>query len=250
MNYSVDFSRQAACAVFASCVLCPVAAALPLSPTVIHGSAIFETVGSTLNITPVTPSVIIHWQSFSVASAEAVNFSSAAGWAVLNRITGDDTSMIAGRLYSPANIGLVNRAGILSNGQAEFETGDLLLSAVQISDADFISQAGDFERFSYQWQDGAGPVRLNDQSIVRSKNSLHMAGANISIAAGVTLQTDSYYLEATEEIVLGVPLSPTGPVIIVPNLPPIILSPIPEPGTGALLLGGCALLQRRRLFQR
>ena len=65
-----------------------VAHANPTGAQVINGSAAFNQVGKTLNITN-SPGAIINWQGFSIGADEVTRFiQSGANSAVLNRVIG------------------------------------------------------------------------------------------------------------------------------------------------------------------
>ena len=78
------------------------AGANPLGGQVVSGNAQFNTQGNTLNITN-SPNSIINWQNFSIASNEITRFiQQNSASSVLNRIYGQNPSIILGAFYPTA----------------------------------------------------------------------------------------------------------------------------------------------------
>lgn len=87
----------------------------PTGPSVVSGSASFNTTGNTLTV-QTTPDTVINWQSFSIGANETVNFiQPSSDSTVLNRVIGNDSLAILGALTSNGNISLINPTGIQSN---------------------------------------------------------------------------------------------------------------------------------------
>ena len=81
--------------------------ALPTGGTVQAGSATIDSTSSQLmTIYQTTEKAIIDWQTFSIESAEHVDFQLSQGGVTLNRITGDDPSNIFGKLTSNGDLWL------------------------------------------------------------------------------------------------------------------------------------------------
>src|SRR6516165_161604 len=118
----------------------------PTGGAVVEGSAGISQVGTTTNINQSSNKAIINWQGFSIAPQETVNFnqpSSAA--ATLNRVIGNEKSIISGALNANGQVFIVNSAGILFNKSAEVNVGGLVASTLDVSNQDFM--AGNY-RFS------------------------------------------------------------------------------------------------------
>ena len=82
----------------------------------------------------------INWQSFNVGSNASVNFQqpSAASW-TLNRVTGPDPSVIAGRMTANGGVALVNQSGVVFAAGAQVNVGSLIASAANITDSNFMA---------------------------------------------------------------------------------------------------------------
>jgi filamentous hemagglutinin family protein len=109
----------------------------PVDPTVVQGGATFNNNGNVLTITN-RPGTIINWGGFSIAPNEITRFVQDNGAsAVLNRITGQDPSVILGALQSNGHVFLVNPNGIVFGAGARVDVNGLVASSLDISNDDF-----------------------------------------------------------------------------------------------------------------
>lgn len=113
----------------------------PQGPDVVSGTAGFANPGlNTLQITN-SPNAIVNWNSFNIGAGETTRFvQESAASAVLNRVTGQGASSILGQLVSNGHVFLINPSGILIGRDAVIDTAGLVLSTLNMSNADF--QAG------------------------------------------------------------------------------------------------------------
>src|SRR5579862_5169962 len=93
----------------------PIAAqAAPSGGNVVAGAAAIAQSGSTTNINQSSSNAIINWQGFSIAPKETVNFNQpSSSAATLNRVIGNETSVISGALNANGRVFIVNSAGVL-----------------------------------------------------------------------------------------------------------------------------------------
>ncbi|WP_244635444.1 filamentous hemagglutinin N-terminal domain-containing protein [Methylosinus sp. C49] len=116
------------------------ALANPTGGVVVDGAA---TISSTTNVTNVVQSTnraIINWQSFSIGLGETVNFYQPSALAVtLNRVVGNEQSVIAGALNANGKVFLVNSNGILFTKDAQVNVGGLVASTLDISNSNFMA---------------------------------------------------------------------------------------------------------------
>lgn len=118
------------------------AQSLPTGGSVAAGSVSITAPSSTqLNITQTSPSAVVNWQGFSIGQGSAVNIQQPnVNSALLNRVTGDAPSTIAGSLTANGQIYLVNPNGIAITTSGVVNTGGgFVASTLGISDADFQS---------------------------------------------------------------------------------------------------------------
>lgn len=131
----------------------PLAVANPTDPTVVSGSAVFQGGAGSLTITN-SSGAIIDWKSFSIGAGEITRFvQSSASSQVLNRVTGGDPSVILGSLQSNGRVFLLNQNGVAFGAGAQVNVAGLVVSTLNLSNADFLSGKMDFLQ-----QAGAGSI--------------------------------------------------------------------------------------------
>ena len=115
---------------------------LPTRGSVAAGSvAIAQPSAAQLNINQTSQSAVVNWQSFSIGQGSTVNIQQPnSSSALLNRVTGDTPSTIAGLLTANGQVYLVNPNGVAITGTGVVKTGGgFVASTLGISDADFQS---------------------------------------------------------------------------------------------------------------
>ncbi|HVU64321.1 MAG TPA: filamentous hemagglutinin N-terminal domain-containing protein, partial [Phycisphaerales bacterium] len=81
---------------------------------------------------------IINYDSFNIGAGEIVRFiQPSAQSRVLNRITGNQPTLIQGSLFANGRVFFINTAGITFSSTAVVSTGGIVAAATNISDADF-----------------------------------------------------------------------------------------------------------------
>jgi filamentous hemagglutinin family protein len=146
MQRAATFSRNslwlATTALGTSLVVAPGhAQSLPTGGSVAAGNVSVAAPTSTqLNITQTSQSAVVNWQSFSVGQGSAVNIQQPNSTsAMLNRVTGNTPSTIAGSLTANGQVYLVNPNGIAITRTGVINTGGFVASTLGISDSDFMS---------------------------------------------------------------------------------------------------------------
>ncbi|WP_245258390.1 beta strand repeat-containing protein [Methylosinus sp. LW4] len=116
------------------------ALANPTGGVVVDGAA---TISSTTNVTNVVQSTnraIINWQSFSIGLGQTVNFLQPSSLAVtLNRVIGNEQSIIAGALNANGKVFIINSNGIMFTKDAQVNVGGLVASTLDISNSNFMA---------------------------------------------------------------------------------------------------------------
>ncbi len=115
---------------------------VPQGGSVVGGSAtIAPPVNNALTITQRSSNAIINWNSFSIGQPNAVTFIQPnSSSAILNRVTGNTPSTIAGSLQANGQVYLVNPNGIaITPGGMVNVGGGFVASTLDISDSDFLS---------------------------------------------------------------------------------------------------------------
>jgi len=112
--------------------------AAPTGGVVTTGSATIASSGTTTNINQSTQKASINWQGFSIASNETVNFNQPSASSItLNRVVGNETSVIAGALNANGKVFILNSNGILFTQGSSVNTSGLVASTLNLSDEDF-----------------------------------------------------------------------------------------------------------------
>jgi filamentous hemagglutinin family protein len=103
----------------------------PTGGSVVAGSAGIQQSGTTTNINQSSNNAVINWQGFSIGSNETVNFNQpSASSATLNRVIGNETSVINGALNANGNVFIVNPSGVLFGKGAAVNVGGLVASTL------------------------------------------------------------------------------------------------------------------------
>lgn len=115
------------------------AQAAPVDGIVRAGSAQISDQGSTTLIQQSSQRAIIDWRSFSISKDELVQFiQPSASSATLNRVTGDQVSLILGRLDANGQVLLLNPNGIILGGGSQINVGSLIASTANLSNDNFM----------------------------------------------------------------------------------------------------------------
>lgn len=111
------------------------ATALPAGAVVKSGSIGIVQSGNALNINQASQTGIIHWNSFNIGSGATVNFNQPnVTSATLNRITGNEASIIKGAMNATGAVYVINRNGIVFDKGAQVNLHTLVASTLDIKD--------------------------------------------------------------------------------------------------------------------
>jgi len=133
----------AVAALFAASYM-PSLLANPTGAQVVAGTVSVNSPGvGQMNITQTSSNAIVNWNTFSIGASEAVRIAQpSASSALLNRVMGNDPSVIAGRLQANGKVFLVNPAGVIFAPGSSVNVGSMVASTLNIANADFL--AGNF----------------------------------------------------------------------------------------------------------
>ena len=174
------------------------AVAAPGGGTVISGSATINQSGAVTNIQQSTSRAIINWWSFSIAPNETVNFYQPGSTSVtLNRVIGNEASVIAGALNANGRIYIVNSNGILFTRGAQANVGGLVASTLDISDKDFLAGNNSFS--------GSSTASVVNQGAIRASNGGYVAllGRTVTNEGSISARLGSIALASGEKITLN-----------------------------------------------
>jgi filamentous hemagglutinin family protein len=112
----------------------------PTGGTVVTGSAGISQAGSVTTINQSSNRAIINWTGFSIGAKETVNFQQPNTSSVtLNRVIGNEKSVISGALNANGQVFIVNSAGVLIGKGAQVNVGGLVASTLDIANSDFMA---------------------------------------------------------------------------------------------------------------
>ena len=110
----------------------------PSGGTVVSGNATINQSGNTTNINQSSNKAVINWQDFSIKSNETVNFNQPNQNSItLNRVIGNEKSIIDGALNANGQVWLINSNGVLFGKNAKVNTAGIVASTKDISNEDF-----------------------------------------------------------------------------------------------------------------
>src|SRR5829696_6586723 len=112
----------------------------PVGGVVRAGEARIDANGASTRIEQFSDRAIIDWRSFGIGAADQVIFlQPSAQAATLNRVTGEQASVILGRLDANGQVFLINPNGIIFGGGAQVNVATLIASTSNISNTNFMS---------------------------------------------------------------------------------------------------------------
>ena len=154
-------------------------ASLPTGGQVVSGAATISQSGSTLTVTQTTSKVATNWQGFNIGAGNTVNFVQPSASAVsLNRVVGNDVSVIQGALNANGHVFLLNPNGVLFTSRAQVNVGGIVASTLSMKTEDFMAGRYTFE--------GAG-----SGTIVNQGNITAAKGGVVGLIAAKVTNTGS-----------------------------------------------------------
>ena len=172
-------------------------AELPQGAEVTSGSANFNQSGSTLNISQNTQKLITNWDTFNIGSSATVNFiQPSSSSSALNRITTSTPSKIFGNLNANGQVFLINSAGVYFAPSSRVDTGGLVASTLNLSDADFLNDNYKFIK------DTTSLGTIHNLGDITSKDGSYVAFISPTIVNEGTVRAEngSALLAAADEV--------------------------------------------------
>ncbi len=190
--------------------------AAPSGGVVTSGNATINQSGTVTNINQTTNKATINWNTFNVASNEVVNFNQPNKSSIaLNRVIGNEKSVINGAINANGQVWLLNSSGVLFGKNASINTASLLATTSKLSDDDFNLGNYNLKNDSSESVVNLGTINIsnegyavltgkevsNEGSITVVRGKVHLAGANdVSINLNenslVNLKVDKGVLDA------------------------------------------------------
>lgn len=175
------------------------ALAAPQGGVVTSGAASISHSGVVTNINQSTNKASINWQSFSTKPAETVNFRQPGVSSItLNRVIGNEKSVLEGALNANGKVFLINSNGVLFAKGSTVNTAGLVASTLNLSDEDF--NAGNYV---FSANGSAGSVINLGTISVRDGGSVALLGNTVSNQGVITATKGTVALSSGDRITLN-----------------------------------------------
>ncbi|MCG8534900.1 MAG: filamentous hemagglutinin N-terminal domain-containing protein [Pseudomonadales bacterium] len=172
---------------------------------IVSGSGTISANGNTTNITQVSQNIAIDWDSFNIQAGETVNFIQPNTMSIaLNRDFSGVESAIFGNLNANGHVFILNNKGVLFGPDASVNVGSLLVSDMQLSDADIAN----FENLSLdnlQFTDAdfaSGGIEVLGNVVATGPNGITLMGQYLRIGGELSSSDGSINLNVGESAVL------------------------------------------------
>lgn len=173
---------------------------LPTGGSVAAGNvSIAQPNAAQMTITQTSQSAVVNWQSFSIGSNAAVAISQPnASSALLNRVTSNTPSTIAGQLTANGQVYLVNPNGITITSTGTVNTGGgFVASTLGINDSDFMSG-----RRTFTGTGSSAPVRNEGTIRVGRGGYAALIGGTVSNSGSIEVPLGKVGLGSGEQATL------------------------------------------------
>jgi len=133
-----NYAAKKLCVAISAVCWWSLAEAAPQGGKVSSGTANIATHGNVTQIDQTTAKAAINWQGFNVGLGETVDFKQPNAAAItLNRVVGNERSVIDGTVRANGQVFLINSNGVVFSKGSSVNTAGLVASTLNISDADF-----------------------------------------------------------------------------------------------------------------
>lgn len=168
---------------------------------------------TTVAIEQTADKAILNWETFNVGANTTVKFGQQANWSVLNRVNDPQArpSQIAGQIVAPGSVYILNRNGILFTGSSQVNVGNLVASAVHITDekfsANFLTTAWDASGPTFEIEDatqlaGAVTVEAGAELTAASSGRVALFGGEVRNDGTLRADNGQVLLAAGQQIYL------------------------------------------------
>lgn len=161
---------------------------------VVAGTGTITQQGNRTRIDQSSDKMIVNWNNFDIGSTQYVDIRQpSATSAVLNRVTGPGATQIQGGLYGNGRVFVVNRDGVTFGSTARVNVGSLVASALDVSDADFMKDAGRYGAHQF-----SGYGRVRNDGIITARDSVVLMGTQAE--NGGTIRAKSVGLHSANHL--------------------------------------------------
>lgn len=169
--------------------------ASPTGGKVTSGNATITQNKTVTTINQTSNKATINWKNFSIASNETVNFKQPNSKAItLNRVTGNEKSIINGALNANGQVWILNSNGVLFGKNAVVNTSGILATTAKLSDKDFNEGKYTFKDATANSIINQGTIEVaNNGSVILASNEVINEGSIKAIKGNIHLVgSDSY----------------------------------------------------------
>ncbi|OPY71448.1 MAG: Heme/hemopexin-binding protein precursor [Syntrophorhabdus sp. PtaU1.Bin002] len=172
--------------------------AAPRGGQVTTGSATIAQSGTITTINQSTTRASINWRSFSTRPQEIVNFNQpSASSLTLNRVIGNERSILEGALNATGKVFLINSNGILFTKGASVNTAGFIASTLNLTDEDF--NAGKYE---FKANGPAGSI-VNMGTITAKDGYVALLGNTVSNQGVISATKGTVALASGDKVTLN-----------------------------------------------
>ena len=159
----------------------PAVDALPSGGNISAGSGSISSQGNQMLINQASDKLAINWSSYNIGANASVTYQQPSRQSVaLNRVFSADPSQLYGRLNANGSVILINPNGIVVGPGANINVGAMILSTLNLSDSDFLSNNYHFTTPSADSLSTLTPKILTQGNINTSAGGyVHLIGHNI-----------------------------------------------------------------------
>jgi filamentous hemagglutinin family protein len=196
----VRVPRQTRISFAISTLLAPaLALSAPAGGVVTSGTAAISQSGAVTNINQSTQKAAINWQGFSISASETVNFNQPNSSAItLNRVVGNERSVIEGALNANGKVFLINSNGMLFAKGSSVNTGGFVGSTLNLTDEDF--NAG---KYVFKSNGSAGAIINLGTITAKDGGYVALLGNNVSNQGVIVATKGTVALSAGDKITLN-----------------------------------------------
>ncbi|MES3023273.1 MAG: YDG domain-containing protein [Pseudomonadota bacterium] len=175
------------------------AQAAPEGGKVVVGDGTINQNGNSTVVQQSTQNMVINWQSFGIGADQSVEFRQPSSSSiVLNRVLGQDPSLILGNLTANGQVFVVNPNGVLFGVGAQVDVGGLVATTNAISDTDFVAGKHQFTNAG-----AAGSVVNKGRLTARDGGYIALLAPEVRNEGVVSARLGSAVLAAGNQVTLN-----------------------------------------------
>jgi filamentous hemagglutinin family protein len=180
-------------------------------------SAATVSIGKTTTVTQKEDKAIIDWMRFSLGADESLTFNQPnSSSIILNRVTTDLPSVIAGTLRANGRVFILNSNGVLFTANSHVNVGALVASTFNLKDDDFLKS-----NYVFTVAQGSGSIISEGDIVIAENGFVALAGNHDVKHTGTINGGDAALFASTDSLTLnleGRAVSPRPPLYAIGNL--------------------------------